>query len=367
MQARMKWSRKIVTIAGIDIHVHATFFLLLLWVGFGYWQMAGTFSAVASGVSFVLAIFVCVVLHELGHALTARHYGIATQHITLLPIGGIAALERMPDDPRQEIWVALAGPAVNVAIAGMLWLAVGHSALIEPTSQPENFADLPFLERLMIANFMLATFNMLPALPMDGGRVFRAALATRMDHDKATEKAARVGRGIALCLGFIGLLASPVLVFIAVFVWIGAAAELHASRMKSALSGVTIGDAMLTDYDALNPTDRLSQAIELTLAGSQRDFPVMKQADPIGVLTQTDLLRGLQAAGDHALVVDWMREGMPSIDIDHPLEEALERFQGDAHSLLSVRHEGDVAGIINLENFLEYLSIHNALGQTNKP
>lgn len=356
----MKWSWKLARIAGIDIYIHATFLLLLAWVGFGYWQMAGTVDAVVNGITFVLAIFTCVILHELGHALTARHFGIATQHITLLPIGGIAALEKMPDDPREEMLVALAGPAVNVVIAVLLWIVVGNN-LSEPLAQTQDWIDVPFLERLLIVNIMLATFNMLPALPMDGGRVFRAALAMRMDHDAATETAAKVGRGIALVLGFVGLLYSPILAFIALFVWIGAAAELHSSRMKSALTGVKIGDAMLTDYLVLKSNDKLSNAIEFTLASSQRDFPVIDQTGMVGVLTQTDLLRGLQAEGDTARVGDWMQKEVPSIDVDHPLEEALERLQGGVHPLVSVTRAGGIAGIINLENFLEYISIHAAL------
>lgn len=366
MQGRMKWSWKVVKVAGIDIYIHATFLLLLLWAGYGYWQAEGSLAAVASGLTFVLAVFVCVVLHELGHALTARHYGIATQHITLLPIGGIAALEKMPEDPKQEMWVALAGPAVNATIAGAIWVAVGTEVFTGSATQSQTWTDLPFLERIMIANIMLATFNMLPALPMDGGRVFRAALATRLSHDAATEIAAKVGRAIALCLGFIGIAYSPVLAFIALFVWIGAAAELHSSRMKTALHGVSIGEAMLTDYEVLSQTDQLSRAIELTLAGSQRDFPVMDQTRLIGALTQSDLLRGLQAAGETAPVVDWMQREVPTLEVDHPLEEVLEGLQGGAHPIVSVKRRGTVAGIINLENFVEYLSIHSALSQANK-
>ncbi|MFP5344289.1 MAG: site-2 protease family protein, partial [Gammaproteobacteria bacterium] len=232
----MKWSWKLTRIAGIDVYVHATFFLLLIWLAWSYWLMMGALSAVLSGVGFILALFVCIVLHELGHALTARRYGIRTRHITLLPIGGVASMERMPSDPRQEIRVALAGPAVNVAIALALWGWLRASNGWVPPEQL-GLAGGPFLQRLMIVNLFVAGFNLLPAFPMDGGRVLRAALALRMDYARATRVAASLGQGLALALGFLGLFINPFLLFIALFVWIGAAAEASATQIKSALAG----------------------------------------------------------------------------------------------------------------------------------
>jgi Zn-dependent protease len=201
----MKWSWKLTRLAGIDVYVHATFFILIAWIGLSYWLVDGTLAAVITGVGFILSLFACVVLHELGHALTARRYGIRTRNITLLPIGGVAALERMPEDPKQEITMALAGPAVNLLIALGLWLWLSASNAILPVDQL-SLADGSFLVRLMIVNVILAIFNLLPAFPMDGGRVLRATLSMRMDRNRATQVAARVGQGLALWLGFIGLL-----------------------------------------------------------------------------------------------------------------------------------------------------------------
>lgn len=205
--------------AGIDVRVHATFALLFAWFGLTAWSRTGTLSGVAVGFATIVLLFLCVLLHEYGHALTARRYGIATRDITLLPIGGVAMLERMPEDPRQEIVVALAGPAVNVAIAAVL---AGLAALD---------VRLPggMVETLLAANLMLAAFNLLPAFPMDGGRVLRALLAMRFERLAATRAAVRIGQVLALGLGVAGFFGSPLLILIGVFVWFGAQAELAAA------------------------------------------------------------------------------------------------------------------------------------------
>jgi Zn-dependent protease len=217
----MKWSWKIGTLAGIELRIHVTFLLLLGWVGARHWMLGKNTDAALSGVGFILALFGCVLLHELGHSLAARKYGIPTRDITLLPIGGVARLERMPEKPGQELWVALAGPAVNVVIAAVLfaWLSLTHGWA--PLSQLHVAAG-PFLERLLVANVSLVLFNLIPAFPMDGGRVLRAVLASRMEYVKATQIAAGVGQGLALVFGFAGLFSNPMLLFIALFVLIGA-------------------------------------------------------------------------------------------------------------------------------------------------
>jgi len=358
----MKWSWKLLRVAGIDVYVHATFFILIIWIGLSYWQVEGTLAAVFNGISFILALFVCVVLHEFGHALTARRYGIRTQSITLLPIGGVAAMEHMPDDPKQEIAVALAGPAVNIVIACGLWLwLTASNILVSPGDI--TLTGGSFLERLMLINVMLAVFNLVPAFPMDGGRVLRAVLALRMDHNRATQTAAKVGQGLALWLGLIGLLYNPFLIFIALFVWIGAAAEAGIEQVKSTLAGMEVGRAMLTDFEILTPDKTLSEAIELTLVGSQKEFPVIADGHIVGVLTQDDLLRGLQQEGVQARVAEWMHREAQSADIDEPLEKVLQRLQNCQCRLLAVTEAGRLVGIINLDNIMELISIQTAIDE----
>lgn len=361
----MKWSWKIIRLAGIDVYVHATFFILILWFGLGYWQLEGNLTAVFNGVVFILALFVCVVLHEFGHALTARRYGIRTLRITLLPIGGVASMERMPDDPGQEIAVALAGPAVNLVIALGLWLWLMLSNTVVSLEQI-NLTSGSFIERLMLINVVLAVFNLIPAFPMDGGRVLRAALAMFMDHNRATQTAAKVGQGLAFFLGLIGLLYNPFLIFIALFVWIGAAAEANLEQVKSTLSGINVGRAMLTDFQVLSPDDPLSRAIKLTLAGSQKDFPVLDDGDVVGVLEQEDLLKGLQQQGEHARVGECMQDNIQYAESREPIEKVLQRLQSCHCRLLFVRDAGQFVGIVNMDNITELIAIQTALHDDRK-
>lgn len=356
----MKWSWKLIRLAGIDVYVHATFLLLIIWIGLGYWKLEGTLWAVFNGVSLILALFACVVLHELGHALTARRYGIRTRHITLLPIGGIAAMESMPEDPKQEIMVALAGPAVNLFIAACLWVWLSFSNALVTVIYFDLTGGL-FLEQLMLLNTVLAVFNLLPAFPMDGGRVLRAILSMRLDRNRATQVAARVGQGLALCLGYLGLVYNPFLMFIALFVWIGASAEASMENVKSNLSHIPVGRAMLTDFQTLAPDDSLAHAIELTLAGSQKAFPVLEAGLAVGVLTQRGMLRGLQATGENTRVVDWMQNKIQSAEVDEPVHQILKRLQSDHCPLISVMKAGELVGIIDLENISELIQIQAAI------
>ena len=356
----MKWSWKLVRIAGIDVYVHATFFILVVWIGLSYWQAEGSLAAALSGMAFILVLFSCVVLHELGHALTARRFGIRTRDIILLPIGGVASMERMPDDPKQEILVALAGPMVNLVIAAALWLWLSLTGSLVPLEEINLSGDM-FLQRLMIVNIILAVFNLLPAFPMDGGRVLRAALSLRMSRYRSTQVAAKLGQGLALWLGLMGLLYNPFMIFIALFVWIGAAAEAGMEQIKSTLSDAPVGHAMLTDFQVLSLRDDLARAIELTLAGSQKEFPVMEHGDVVGVLTQDDLLKGLQAVGEHALVSDLMQTNIQSADVNEPVQKVLQRLQSCNCPLISVTSAGKLVGIVNLENIMELIKIQTAL------
>jgi Zn-dependent protease len=362
----MKWSWKIGEFAGIGVYMHATFLLLLGWVAFIHWQNGQNLGAVASGLAFVLALFACVVAHEYGHALTARRYGIKTREITLLPIGGVARLERMPDDPRQELWVALAGPAVNVVIAGALFAWLQLTGGLVPVEQLAAESG-SFLERLMMVNLFLAAFNMLPAFPMDGGRVLRAVLASRMEYTRATQTAANVGQGMAFLFGFAGLFGNPMLLFIALFVWIGAAQESSAVQMKSALGGIPVARAMLTDFRTLQPGDTLARAAELILAGSQHDFPVVEDGRVAGVLTRADLIGALSAQHLQRPVAEVMQRQFQVADAGDMLEGAMERLQACACHTLPVVRDGRLVGLVTMDNIGEFVLIHAALGGKQAP
>ena len=363
----MKWSWKVGSVAGIDQYVHATFFLLIAWVGITYW-LAGGSAAALDGIAFILALFACVVLHELGHALTARRYGIPTRDITLLPIGGVSRLERIPDKPRQEVWVSLAGPAVNVVIAAALyvWLLLSHT--LRPVSVL-SMAGSTFLERLLLVNVSLAVFNLLPAFPMDGGRVLRALLALRMDYVRATQVAAHVGQAMALVFGLLGLFTNPFLIFIALFVWIGAAQEASMVQMRTALSGIPVSRAMLTDFRTVAPDDPAQRVLELILAGSQQDFPVVdggKGGRLAGVLLRSDVLKALARGADWR-VRDVMRREFEVVDAADMLDTALARLQACACHALPVTSRGALVGILTMDNVGEFLLIQSALGRPRQP
>ncbi|MCC7009956.1 MAG: site-2 protease family protein [Acidobacteria bacterium] len=359
----MRWAARIGTVAGIAVYVHATFLILILWVALGHWQAGDGPASALAGVVFVLALFGCVVLHELGHALTAARFGIRTRDITLLPIGGVARLERMPDDPRQELWVALAGPAVNVVIAGALFVvlfATGSLAPLpgDPTEQG------PLLQRLMLVNGFLAVFNLLPAFPMDGGRVLRAVLALRTDYARATQRAASIGQGMALVFGLLGLFGNPMLIFIALFVWIGASQEAALTQMRAALGGMPLARAMITDFRTLAPSSSLDDAVALLLSGAQHDFPVVEQGRVAGMLSRADLLAALQRLPRDTPVSAVMRREVPAADVAEMIEVAVARLQGcDCHTMPVLQH-GTLVGLLTMENVGELVSVQAAAGRS---
>ncbi len=358
----MKWSWKISTISGIDVFMHATFLLIIGWVGLSYLQQTGTLTGALEGIFFTLLIFGCVVLHELGHALAARRYGIKTRDITLYPIGGVARLERTPDNPVQELWVALAGPAVNLVIAVLLfgWLILSGS--LEPLASL-GMTSGPFIERLLLVNVSLVVFNLIPAFPMDGGRVLRAVLALRLEYTRATQIAATIGQGLALLLGLVGLFSNPFLVFIAFFVWIGAGQEASMVQIKTALGGIPVIRAMVTDFRSVSPRDTLRRAVELTLSGYQTDFPVLENEKVVGVLTRGDMLVALARHGENTFVENIMRSEVQIVDANEMLEPAFARLQACNCHTMPVVSRGQLVGLLTSDNIGEFLMIQSALRQ----
>lgn len=356
----MKWSWKIGRFLGIDVFMHATFLVLIGWVFLAHWLQGESLGAAVVGVAFILALFGCVVLHEYGHALTARRYGVKTRDITLLPIGGVARLERMPDEPQQELWVALAGPAVNVVITIVLYLWLQLTSGLVPLSQLDVGSG-SFLERLMVVNLFLAGFNLVPAFPMDGGRVVRALLALRMEYTRATQIAASLGQSIAILFGFFGLLFNPFLLFIAFFVWIGAAQEASMTQMKTALAGIPVSRAMLTNFRTLRSEDSLARAVELILAGSQHDFPVLGDGQVVGILTRDALMTALAQHGTDATVANVMQREFEAFDSYDMLEMALARLQACQCQTAPVMHAGNLVGLLTQDNVGEFLMIQGAM------
>jgi Zn-dependent protease/CBS domain-containing protein len=353
----MKWSWKIARVAGIDVYIHATFLVLIGWIGISAFLARRNFLSVLEGVGFIIALFAC----EFGHALTARQYGIPTRDIVLLPIGGVARMERMPDKPFQEFWVALAGPAVNIVIAGLLFFLLAVTGGLN-LANLFNTGTGNFVQRLLAVNVSLALFNLIPAFPMDGGRVVRSLLALWLKYDRATQIAATLGQGIALIFGFVGLLTNPFLLFIALFVWIGAGQESSMAQMKSSLSGIPISQAMLTDFHTLSTRDPLAKAVALIISGSQHDFPVLEDGKVVGILTRQNLLRDLALQGQEGTVGHAMTCSYEVVDSNQMLEEVSQRLQVTECRALPVVHNGELVGLVTMENIGEFLMIRDALG-----
>ena len=358
----MTWSFPVGRLFGSELRIHATFFLLLLWVGTSAWAVAGPAAAVFN-VLFILALFFCVVAHEFGHALMARRFGIAIPDITLLPIGGVARLERMPKDPVQEIWVAVAGPAVNVAIWTILVVAFGASPGLPELQNLDN-AAADFFGQLAAVNLMLVLFNLIPAFPMDGGRVLRAILALTMPHQTATSVAAKVGQVAAVGFALFGLLSgNVVLLLIAFFVFAAAAAENADVQMRSSTENVQARDAMITSFESLSPTDGLSAMSSGLLRTTQHEFPVLDQAGQLlGVVTRDAIFKAAADKGPRT-VSDVMTGNVPRIELRAPLHKALDALgQPNTPMVAVTAPDGSFLGYISRENIGELMIMRRARG-----
>ncbi|WP_274426511.1 site-2 protease family protein [Chelativorans sp. YIM 93263] len=357
----MRWSFSIGKFAGTVVRVHVTFFLLLIWIWFMHYQIGGA-AAAWEGVAFILAIFACVVLHEFGHALAARRYGIRTPDITLLPIGGLARLERMPEEPGQEFFIAVAGPLVNVVIAAIIFIALGGTAGIEQMLQVEN-PRADFLVRLAGVNVFLVLFNMIPAFPMDGGRVLRALLATRLTWARATQIAANIGQGLAFLFGFLGLLYNPLLIFIAIFVYLAAAAEAQNAQIRDISNSVLTGDVMITEYAALDRSASIGEAIDRLLATTQSEFPIVASNGHLeGLLTRNDMIAALKDPGPDTPVVQVMRTDVPKVHRRQSLTEGFRLMQENSAPAVAVVDSGDrLVGLLTHETIGEMMMVRSAM------
>jgi Zn-dependent protease/CBS domain-containing protein len=362
----MKWSFRLFTFAGTEVRVHITFLLLLLFVaGQGFLSEHGLSAALESTL-FITAMFTCVVLHEFGHALAARGYGIRTPDITLLPIGGVARLERMPRNPVQEFVVAVCGPLVNVIIAAAIWLVFGMTAEVD--TGYDFLKAGHFFEKLMVWNVFMVLFNMIPAFPMDGGRVLRAGLAMFMEYGKATRWAASLGQGIAMVVVIAMLLNKvpfhPMLVLIAFFIFMAAGQEAASVTQQEATRDLRVRDAMLTDFRSLPPGARLRDGVELLLAGAQQDFPVLDpQGGMQGMLTRHDLISSLAEKGADHPVAEVMRSCPAELRPAMDLSQALESLQNSECPALPVLDpvSGELVGLLTAENVGEALMVRAAL------
>jgi stage IV sporulation protein FB len=357
----MSWSFPIGSVAGTVIRIHVTFVLFLAWI-FVASYLTGGADAALSGVVFLLLLFACVVAHEFGHIFTARAFGVNTPDVVLLPIGGVARLERIPEKPREEFLIAIAGPLVNVAIAFIL-IAVAGANLRYGTIATVDDAKIPLIDRLAAVNLFLAVFNMLPAFPMDGGRVLRALLATKLGFVRATEVAAAIGQGFAFLLGFVGLFFNPILIFIAIFVYLAASAEAHMVALRSVSRGMPASAATMTQISTLTPDDEIEQAVQTLLKTSQSEFPVLDGlGKPVGLLDRNGIIRALKELGPDARVGQVMNGELPTVPARSCLADALKLLQEkSAPAVAVVDADGRFTGLITSETVGELMMVRDAM------
>jgi stage IV sporulation protein FB len=371
----MRWSYTIARIAGTEVKVHLTFLLLLGWIAYYVWSAAGPAAALGYTLFFV-AFFLCIVLHEFGHITMARRFGVRTPDVILLPIGGVARLERIPEAPRQELLVALAGPAVTVAIIVVLLaiaLATGESAsAILETARATgravaNRGDLPgdvtFLVRLIIVNAAVLVFNLIPAFPLDGGRVLRALLAQRLGLGRGTRIAGAIGQLFALVLGIAAFAwTQPLWLLVAFFIFLGAGSEASAMATRLAGQGLTVSQMMVTDFHTIPVYASLQQAVDLLLAGEQREFPVVDNLGRTeGVLTRDNLIRGLTRMGPGGTVGQAMTGAAPTVPPTLGFPEALERLRASGLPALPVVDaSGALVGLLTRDNITDLLLVRAA-------
>ncbi|MFH0911187.1 MAG: site-2 protease family protein [Planctomycetota bacterium] len=362
----MGWSFSAGRIFGIELRIHVTFVLLLFFIFLSEASHRGA-SAGLQSVLFISAVFLCVLIHELGHSLIARRFGKATRSITLLPIGGMASLEEIPEKPGQEIAMSIVGPFINLAIAALLYLFIGawpgFAGLdIHPGSAKAFFAAL------IVVNVMLAAFNMIPAFPMDGGRVLRGILALRYDYVRATSIAVSISHALSLFFIFFGLLffSSIWLALIGFFLYLGSGAELQQVKVRSALHGIRAQEAMITDFSGLRPEEALSQVVERIYHGCQDDFPVMDETGLVGILTRNRILSAIHEHGLEATVAEVMDREFLAVSPRTPLEEVAAKLMANRKTVAAVLDRDRFTGLISESSIGRHIALRAAIRETQQ-
>lgn len=356
----MKWSLYSGKIFGIKIFIHWTFLILIGWVVMnGVRAELGT-AGIFYSVFFTLTIFLCVVLHELGHAVVGKKFDIITRDIILLPIGGMARMESLPDKPLHEFLIAIAGPLVNFVIALLLYFALSINGNL---TQLQDFSQITgdnFLPLLLTVNITIGVFNLIPAFPMDGGRILRSLLSFKLPPYKATRIASLTGQFLAVGFIFLGFFYNPFLILIGAFIFLGAQAELEYSRANSVLSGYTVKDVIMTKYYTIDANEQLDNAVKLLLDVQVKDFLVTENNKVVGTLGSNEILRSLATKGGQATIREAMQPNVSFLHPDMPLTEVLKRRGDKNASLMPVSENNHIAGVVDFDNIFEFILVKEA-------
>lgn len=357
----MKGAFNLGKIAGIKISIHWTFSLLLLFIIINNYREGQSAIQILWSVLFILSIFVTVFLHELGHALAAKRFNIQTKDITLLPIGGLARLEKIPEKPAEEFIVAIAGPLVNLTIAFITYFFIAIPTVDELTKELSGgIGKNNFVLNFFIVNIWLSVFNLIPAFPMDGGRVFRAILTRFMVRTKATAIAARTGQLIALGFIVLGFYSNPFLIFIGLFIILGAQTELNMVKTHHLLKGNTIREIVMKKYETLDSNDTITIAIEKLLNGTAKSFLVLQNQTPAGTVTRSEIIKALSEKGKDIPVSDIMNKQLLSFNAEEIIEDVYKKLSETGREIAIVTQNHQLIGVVDLENILEYIMVKNA-------
>ena len=360
---RMRWSLPIGRIFGITLRLHVTFLLLLGFIGYAGFMDAGAEGAIWL-LSLVCSVFACIALHELGHSVVAQQLGVQVKSITLLPIGGVAALRNIPENPWHEIAITLAGPMVNAGIALALLPFTGLPSHVFSMWVPNTAHGL--LRAIVGANIALFLFNFIPAFPMDGGRLLRATLALVFSYRRATVIAAAVGQGLAIVFVLAGLMSSIMLVIIGVFIFIGAEGEERMVRTRSLLRDLEVEEVMSREFVALSPTDTVSRGLTMVYQTGQDDFPVMVADQFVGIVTRTAMLGAVNNLGSYVPIAEVMNPHPPIVTPQTSLSRVYEAMMTEGPGSVPVMQDGHLIGLLSLDNISRYLLVQSSLKSSRR-
>jgi Zn-dependent protease len=360
MPEYMKYSLYVGSVAGIKIFLHWTFVILIGWIIVMNLQASLGWMDILWSLTFIFAVFGCVTLHELGHALAAKRYNIKTHNITLLPIGGIARLDYIPEQPKEELFIAIAGPLVNLAIALALYPLVLMYHSIGDLTSVESIKGANFIPVLLSVNLWLALFNLIPAFPMDGGRVFRALLAFKMGNVKATRLAATVGQFLAMVFVFAGFWLNPLLIFIGLFIFLGAQTEATHVEARFILKGHTVKDVLMRDVPTMDNHSSMKEAASRLLNSQNKNFLVLNEGNPFGTITREEIIKAIRNHGGNALVNTASNQHLDYFPLNMPLDQAWTHMQQEKRPMVLVVSDGQLKGAVDEESIEELILIETA-------
>jgi Zn-dependent protease len=355
----MRGSYKILSIWGISLHLHWTFLLLIGWVLLVNAAGGNNVEQLTWSLLFLLAVFACIILHEFGHAMMAARFGIKAKEIVMLPIGGIASIEKFPDNPRQELAISIAGPLVSIGIAGLLWLSIPNTPLIQNAPHMTIMHGHDFIYNLRIVNVALVVFNLIPAFPMDGGRILRALLGFKLNYIQATTIVATVGKIFAILFIVAGIiLINPLLAAIGIFIIFSAGAEEYYLRLKSLVTGIKLNEVLMYDYNSLQANTTVQEASNILNSNHSKYFILMDGVTPIGTINRMEIIKAIAEMNYNEPIKNLVKGKLEYLNGNREIDTVLEKLARDDEQIYPVMDNSHFIGVVNLNHIIEYLLLN---------